>query len=106
MSFALHCYEFHGAGVCEGCKERRGYALRAGGRRPEKGACPEIYLEEAFRDRSQKTEIRGQRSGKKIAGCEGIGRDFFDVYGASDAYGREYALCGGAGEGGYGSRPG
>ena len=28
MSFALHCYEFHGAGVYKGCEERRGNALR------------------------------------------------------------------------------
>jgi len=37
---------------------------------------------------------------KEAAGCEGIGGNLFDVYGASDAYGRGYALCGGGGEGG------
>jgi hypothetical protein len=46
MSFALHCYEFHGAGVYKGCEERRGKALKTedgtqrteiGGRMPEVG---------------------------------------------------------------------
>lgn len=61
------------------------------------GVCPETYLEEAFR--SSKLKVKNQES-KEAAGCEGIGGDVVDVYGTSDAYGREYALCGGAGEGG------
>jgi len=42
MSFALHCYEFHGAGVCEGCKERRGKSLRRGGGDRRSEADPQI----------------------------------------------------------------
>ena len=51
------------------------------------GSCSEIYLEKAFRDRGQGTGVGGQGSGKEVAGCEGIGRDIFDVHGASDAVG-------------------
>jgi len=40
-----------------------------------------------------------------VAGCEGVGRNVFDVFGAPDAYGREHVLGRGAGEGNYGSRP-
>ena len=34
---------------------------------------------------------------KEVAGCEGVGGDVFDVHGAFDAVGSEYASCCGAG---------
>ena len=55
------------------------------------GVCPEIYLEEAFKDyssklkaRSSKLKVKNQES-KEAVGGEGTGQDFVDVYGASDA---------------------
>jgi len=49
------------------------------------GVCPEIYMEEAFRNSSSKFNVKNQGS-KEVARCEGVGGDVFDVPDPSDTY--------------------